>query len=303
MKPALITGLVILMLLLVTVCVCARLAHCQFGAAVPLQEPERLAKRYMWPAAKQSMVHEAGYRVATLLKKADIVFWPMCGTLIGALRHEGVIPWDDDVDLGVWEEDMHRVKPALEAGDASKVTNVSELLPGLKLGMLQVEYSDLPRVHVDVVSMQLRGDDVRQSSAILRKLYPRDAFKKSELLPIKPGKLPFGPHLMLPSPHDANAAADRIAPGFMNTAVVTCNHAAYLNPWGSVFLRKRSFRWPLHGETDEIVVARVWPRDGHGAGQLRELRPPAEEPAPIPSVGGDPKESGLQSFDEELYQP
>lgn len=249
MKPAAAVAIALgVVLLVAVVAACSRMAHCQFGSAVPLPSPQAKAARYMWPAVKQAAVHTAAARVAEALSAAGIEFWPMCGTLIGSLRHGGVIPWDDDVDLAVWEADAPRVRAAVQAHkDAGSISRLGELLPGLGLRILQIEYADLSGVHVDVVSMRRQGDDdVVQSSAILRKLYPRDRFKASELLPIQPLALPFGPSLRLPAPRDARAAADRIAPGFMDKAVVTCNHAAYLNgTGGNLFLRKRSFQWPV----------------------------------------------------------
>ena len=246
MKPFAIVLVVSAVLLLVVVFLSARVVHCHFGPALPLPRAKTHAARYMWPATVQGSAHAAAARVAESLEAAGIEFWPMCGTLIGAMRHGGVIPWDNDVDFGVWAHDAHRVKAAILAHkDAAKISRLRPLLPGLKMGIMQIEYSDLKKVHVDVVSMQRVGDNIVQSSSIMRHMYPKDGFKASELLPLTTRALSFGPTLRLPAPHDAQAATERIAPGFMTQAVVSCNHAAYMNPVGSWFLRKRKFKWPL----------------------------------------------------------
>ena len=36
--------------------------------------------------------------------KYNIDYFAVCGTLIGAIRNNGLIPWDDDIDVGVkWD--------------------------------------------------------------------------------------------------------------------------------------------------------------------------------------------------------
>ncbi len=51
--------------------------------------------------------------IRKILESNNITFYIHFGTAIGALRHNGFIPWDDDIDLAVWEEDLDKVNDVL----------------------------------------------------------------------------------------------------------------------------------------------------------------------------------------------
>eukprot|EP00697_Spironema_sp_BW2_P006367 gnl/Spiro4/1889_TR887_c0_g1_i1.p1 gnl/Spiro4/1889_TR887_c0_g1~~gnl/Spiro4/1889_TR887_c0_g1_i1.p1 ORF type:complete len:257 (+),score=25.48 gnl/Spiro4/1889_TR887_c0_g1_i1:92-862(+) len=49
------------------------------------------------------------YVTQHLLKKHGVIFWMSGGTFLGAVRHQGLIPWDDDADIEVFAADAPRI--------------------------------------------------------------------------------------------------------------------------------------------------------------------------------------------------
>ena len=53
-------------------------------------------------------------------ERNDVLYYLSGGCVLGALRHKGFIPWDDDIDIAVFKEDIPKLDKALSELDPRK---------------------------------------------------------------------------------------------------------------------------------------------------------------------------------------
>jgi LicD family len=99
-----------------------------------------------------------------LLTRRGVPHWLDYGALLGAVREEALIPWDNDVDMGVLAKDLGKLTDL-----AREVKAAGYHLDGSDpYGVVRINYSKLNEQHVDLVpwydsdgllTTTLRGED------------------------------------------------------------------------------------------------------------------------------------------------
>ena len=91
--------------------------------------------------------------VDRICRKHGLTYWAAYGTLIGAARHGGFIPWDDDIDLCMTRPDFNRFVAVLKDELAGTAFEVKKNL----LSLMQIAHSQTTKIDETYFDGQPQG--------------------------------------------------------------------------------------------------------------------------------------------------
>ena len=151
-------------------------------------------EKYKIPETTKEILLTMMEKIHSILNKHNIKYWVDGGSLLGAVRHKGMIPWDDDIDLGVLDKDFEKLIPLflkeLYADDMQiKVQRTTKDMIKVFVSDLWFKNKETGQIigtpTIDIFKYAKSNDKVQLASLSDRKRFKNCYYLKHELFPLK----------------------------------------------------------------------------------------------------------------------
>lgn len=150
-----------------------------------------------------------------ILVKHDITYWIEGGTLLGAVRHKGVIPFDDDLDIAIMQIDEAKLQDNLQ--------DFRDL--GYQV-IFKDFYSICDKICLDIFVFRQKDQNIIHANLTTLARFPNDYFATDELFPLK--KYQFG-KIQVFGPQNFKNNLDRNYPEWDKYAVIQQPHGLHIS--------------------------------------------------------------------------
>ncbi len=114
--------------------------------------PEYVAEGRWTPPCCLKALRMTARHVFSVLESQGVRFWLEGGTLLGAARHGDIIPWDYDVDVGIYKEDIPKCRHLMQTGINKPFIDMNGFVweHAPEGDFFRVQFSEYNRLHIDI---------------------------------------------------------------------------------------------------------------------------------------------------------